>query len=74
MPDRGRPGPAEVDPTWERLESQLKWYSSNSRTQSVSKGVVERCAHRIQASLAGRKRPSGGEPLVVELMVCSLRT
>jgi hypothetical protein len=26
------PVPEEDDPTWERLESQLKWYSQSSRT------------------------------------------
>jgi hypothetical protein len=31
-PIQGVPAPKEADPTWERLESQLKWYSQSSRT------------------------------------------
>lgn len=31
-PIQAVPPPEEADPTWERLESQLKWYSGASRT------------------------------------------
>jgi hypothetical protein len=31
-PIQAVPAPKEADPTWERLESQLKWYSQSSRT------------------------------------------
>jgi len=31
-PMQAVPAPEEADPTWERLESQLRWYSQSSRT------------------------------------------